>query len=123
MGNCSTERLCSLFRLIRLSSAGDWTGIQAGSPRLSSGIPRLELTTIVNLQEKEFITFCTLEFKLTNFLKGDLAIVRNIYHLKEEGFSGTCIKDTWTKPKWVGSRVGGGVGEKWGQLYLNNNKK
>ena len=25
---------------------------------------------------------------------------------KGEGFSGTSIKDTWTKPKGVGSRVG-----------------
>ena len=24
-----------------------------------------------------------------------------------EGFSGTCIKDTWTKPKGLGSKVGG----------------
>ena len=39
--------------------------------------------------------------------------------------------DTWTKPKGVGSRVGGrdgwgrgGVeGCKWRQFYLNNNKK
>ena len=31
-----------------------------------------------------------------------------------EGFSGTCIKDTWTKPKGVGSRVGGGVAGVWG---------
>ena len=30
---------------------------------------------------------------------------------KEEGFSGTCMKDTWTKPK--GSRIKGG---KWGWL-------
>ena len=46
-------------------------------------------------------------------------------------FSGTCIKDTWTKPK--GGRIKGGkwrglgwgvvVGRKWRQLYLNNNKK
>ena len=52
---------------------------------------------------------------------------------KGEGFSGTRIKDAWTKPKWVGSRVGSGdgwlvgaegvVGGKWRQLYLNNNKK
>ena len=27
---------------------------------------------------------------------------------KGEGLSGTCIKDTWTKPKGVESRVGGG---------------
>ena len=33
---------------------------------------------------------------------------------KGEGFSGTCIKDTWTKPKGVGSRVGWlGWGELW----------
>ena len=33
---------------------------------------------------------------------------------KGEGFSGTCIKDTWTKPKRVGSRVGWlGWGELW----------
>ena len=30
-----------------------------------------------------------------------------------EGFSGTSIKDTWTKPKGVGSRMGGGDG--WGR--------
>ena len=50
---------------------------------------------------------------------------------KGKGHQGTCIKDTWTKPKGVGWRVGGGggqgvggvVGEKWRQLYLNNNKK
>ena len=50
---------------------------------------------------------------------------------KGEGFSGTSIKDTWTKPK--GGRIKGGkwgwlgwwgvVEEKWRQLYLNNNKK
>ena len=50
---------------------------------------------------------------------------------EEEGFSGTSIKDTWTKPK--GGRIKGGdwgwlgwrevVGGKWRQLYLNNNKK
>ena len=49
---------------------------------------------------------------------------------RREGFSGTTIKDTWTKPKrggirrrrrgWLGSgRSGGG---KCRQLYLNNNK-
>ena len=50
---------------------------------------------------------------------------------KGEGFSGTTIKDTWTKPKGV--RIKGGkwgwlvcgvvVGGKWRHLYLNNNKK
>ena len=30
-----------------------------------------------------------------------------------EGFSGTCIKDTWTKPKGVGSRVRSG--DDWGE--------
>ena len=29
---------------------------------------------------------------------------------KGEGFSGTSIKDTWTKPKGVESRVGSGEG-------------
>ena len=47
-----------------------------------------------------------------------------------KGCQGTCIKDTWTKPKgcrikdgiwgWVGKEVV--VGGKWRQLYLNNNK-
>ena len=48
---------------------------------------------------------------------------------KREGFSGTCIKDPWTKPRGVGSRVGGrdswgegSSGGKWRQLYLNNKK-
>ena len=30
------------------------------------------------------------------------------------GHQGTCIKDTWTKPKGVGSRVGGGGWLGWG---------
>ena len=50
---------------------------------------------------------------------------------KWKGHQGTCLKDTRTKPKGVGSRAGGGdswgrggvVGGKWRQLYLNNNKK
>ena len=51
---------------------------------------------------------------------------------KGEGFSGTSIKDTWTKPKgggiegrnwgWLGWGWGL-VGEKRRKLYLNNNKK
>ena len=45
-------------------------------------------------------------------------------------FSGTSIKDTWTKPK--GGKIkggewqcwgGGSDGGKWRQGYLNNNKK
>ena len=37
----------------------------------------------------------------------------------EDG-QGTCIKDTWTNPKWVGLRMGGGGG--WGeQLGENGN--
>ena len=38
----------------------------------------------------------------------------NFYKVKKrgEGFSGTCIKDTWTKPK--GGRIKGG---KWGWLW------
>ena len=47
------------------------------------------------------------------------------------GHQGTYIKDTWTKPKggrieggrWGMGGVGGVVGRKWRQLYLNNNKK
>ena len=50
---------------------------------------------------------------------------------KREGFSGTSMKDTWTKTRGGGIRDGrwgclgwgGLVGEKWRQLYLNNNKK
>ena len=30
-----------------------------------------------------------------------------------EELSGTCMKDTWTKPKGVGSRVGSGDGWAW----------
>ena len=49
---------------------------------------------------------------------------------KVEGFSGTTIKDTWTKPRGVESGEGGEggwwgrgmVGGKCRQLYLNNNK-
>ena len=47
-----------------------------------------------------------------------------------EGFSGTTIKDTWTKPRRGGIRGGrwgwlgwmGVLGGKCRQLYLNNNK-
>ena len=35
------------------------------------------------------------------------------------GHEGTCIKDTWTKPKGVGSRVGGGNG--WGGGWRGEN--
>ena len=31
-----------------------------------------------------------------------------------EGFSGICIKDTWAKPRGVGSRVG--IGDGWGAV-------
>ena len=50
---------------------------------------------------------------------------------EKKGRQGTCIKDTWPKPK--GGRIEGGRcgclgfrgsgGGKWRQLYLNNNKK
>ena len=47
-----------------------------------------------------------------------------------EGFTGTTIKDTRTKPRGSGNRgrrwgwlgLGGVVGDKCRQLYLNNNK-
>ena len=49
---------------------------------------------------------------------------------KCEVFSGTTIKDTWTKPRGVESGEGGGDGQggeggergKSRKLYLNNNK-
>ena len=44
--------------------------------------------------------------------------------VKGEGFLGTSIKDTWTKPRRGEIRdgkSGGPVGGKWRQLYLNNN--
>ena len=49
---------------------------------------------------------------------------------ERKGCQGPCVKDTWTKLKGVGLRVGGGdgwggvgvVGGKWIQLYLNINK-
>ena len=54
----------------------------------------------------------------------------NIGGIRGKGCQGTCIKDTWTKPKggrieggrwgWLGS--GGVEGGKWIQLYLNNKK-
>ena len=50
---------------------------------------------------------------------------------KGKGCQGTCINDSWTKPKGGrteggrGGRVGQGkvVAGKWRLLYLNNNKK
>ena len=46
---------------------------------------------------------------------------------KGKGHQGTCIKDTWTKPKGVGLRVGGGGqwsrGEQWGENGDNSKKK
>ena len=64
---------------------------------------------------------------LLKFSSGQLKIF-----IKGKGHQGTCKKDPWTKTtEGVGSRVGGGgwvgkgrvMGEKWGQLKLNNNKK
>ena len=40
---------------------------------------------------------------------------------KGEGCSGACIKDTWTKPKRVGSRVGSGDG--WGRRRDSGGEK
>ena len=38
---------------------------------------------------------------------------------KGKGHQGTCVKDTWTKPKGVGLRVGGGDGV-WGAWWGEN---
>ena len=61
-------------------------------------------------------------------IKNNLTVTRGE---RGKAFSGTTIKDTWTKPRvgWgqgmeVGmAAVGEVVGEKCRQLYLNNNKK
>ena len=37
-----------------------------------------------------------------------------------EGFSGTTIKDTWTKPRGVGIGEGGGDGWGWGEWRREN---
>ena len=49
---------------------------------------------------------------------------------KGEGFLGTSMKDTWTKPRGLESGVGGGDGSgqgewggEWRKLLLNNNLK
>ena len=44
---------------------------------------------------------------------------------KGKGHQGTCIKNPWTKPKWVRIEDGAWkvVAGKWRPLYLNNNKK
>ena len=39
---------------------------------------------------------------------------------RRKGHQGTCIKDTSTKPKGVGSRVGGGYGWGWGEWWGEN---
>ena len=56
-----------------------------------------------------------------------LEILRFLY---KKGCQGTCIKDTWTKPKGLGWRWEAGMGGAWGSgggemetMYLNNNKK
>ena len=36
---------------------------------------------------------------------------RNNGDERGNGHQGTCIKDIWTKPKGVGSRMGGGDGQ------------
>ena len=49
---------------------------------------------------------------------------------RDEGFSGTTMKDTWTKPRWGRIRgrtwgwlrLGGEVWRKGRILYLNNNR-
>ena len=37
-----------------------------------------------------------------------------------EGFSGTCIKDTWKNQRGIGSRVGSGDGWGGGELWGEN---
>ena len=39
---------------------------------------------------------------------------------RRKGYKGTCIKGTWTKPKGVGSSVGGGDGWSWGKCWEEN---
>ena len=38
----------------------------------------------------------------------------------EKGLSGACVKDTWTKPRGVELRVGGGDGWGWGEWLGGN---
>ena len=45
------------------------------------------------------------------------------YRGKGEGFAGRIIKDTWTKPKGVGSRVGCGDGWRGGLWWGENGDK
>ena len=69
-------------------------------------------------------------------IKNKLTVIReevgcDISWIRGKGCQGTCIKDTWKKPK--GDRIEGGrwrrlvlgevVGLKWRKLYLNKNKK
>ena len=66
-------------------------------------------------------------------IKNKLTVTRGEGIMRGKGrmFSGTCIQDTWTKPKrgrikggkrgWLG--WGEVVRRKWRQLYLNNSKK
>ena len=74
--------------------------------------------------KKEFKIFWELWLKYQKKI-----LNRNCKNMKwKQGFSGTCIKDTWTKPKEgriEGGRWGwlGWGGWKWRQLYSNNNKK
>ena len=51
-------------------------------------------------------------------MKNNLAVTRGVTggdnrRGKGNGHQETCVKDIWTKPKGVGSRVGGGDG--WGR--------
>ena len=41
--------------------------------------------------------------------------------MRGEGFSGTTIKDTWTKPRGrVEAKEGGGFGSGWGEWWRAN---
>ena len=58
-------------------------------------------------------------------VKNKLTVTRGVVGGNNRGKQGkghqeTCIKDTWTKPKGVGSRVGGGDGWDRGECREEN---
>ena len=133
------------FKEYYLFNLGDITAALKNSLKESSSLSLYKLELFIILyQVLEFLTPIWLSYDFVETLQVHYRLnSRPIYHSwcwlkhqiwlyggreewgeKGEGFSGTCVKDTWTKPK--GARIEGGrwgclvcrvVGEKWRQLY------
>ena len=86
-----------------------------------------EISSMVSVLEEYLSATKTNQQISKQNITRDIEIKNKVTVTRGEGtcHQGTCIKDTWTKPRGVGSRVGGryGWGGEWRQLYLKNSNK